>query len=157
MDQRGLRHRRSEDPVREALPRVPVDEESGDRVQEGEQEPEQLRDVPDCGLAEGHRADDGADLEADHRLPHRYPPKALRQRRVREEAEAGRDPIGCDPPLPRRKRRIHTGVRTTIQSTKNAATRFPQWTWRVRFWPRMSNPFTMSASRGPIPGRRIRS
>ena len=44
-----------------------------------------------------------------------------------------------------------------MQSITNAAIRFTQWTCRVRFCPMMSNPFTMSASRAPIPARRIRT
>src|SRR2546428_7540498 len=57
---------------------------------------------------------------------------------------------------PRRNRTDHTGARTTMQSIANATTRFAQWIWRVRFWPMMSNPFTMSASRSRISGERIR-
>ena len=93
VDQVGLGHGRPEDVVGPSLPRIPVDDEPRERIEEREGEPEELRDVPDGRLREGHRTSEGADLEAHDELPDRRADDGLEEGRVEEQEDAPEDAV----------------------------------------------------------------
>src|SRR5207249_11457567 len=57
--------------IREPLARVPGTQETEDRVEEGEQVPEELWRVPRARLPDGHRAPQRADLQAEREFSER--------------------------------------------------------------------------------------
>src|SRR5207247_3322692 len=93
VDQVGLGHGRPEDVVRPSLPRIPVDDEPRERIEEREGEPEEIRDVPDGRLREGHRTSEGADLEAHDELHGRPAEDGLEEGRVEEQEDAPEEAV----------------------------------------------------------------
>src|SRR4030067_1811267 len=76
-DQVGLRDGRPEDLVGPPLAGVALDEEPREGVEEREREPEQLGDVSDGRLRDGHGGAQGADLEAREESPDGTPGDCL--------------------------------------------------------------------------------
>src|SRR3989449_6664232 len=98
VNQMGLRDRRPEDLAGPALPRIPFDDESEERVEERESEPEKLREVPNRRFGQAHRPAKGPDFEADDILPDRGACDRFGKRRVRVQRDAPHDPV--DPRRP---------------------------------------------------------
>src|SRR5713226_6153179 len=93
MDQMGLRHRCPEDLVGPSLPRISVDDEARERIEERECEPEELREVPHRGLGQAHRAAQRSDLEAADELAYRRARDRFGERRIAKQHHASSDPV----------------------------------------------------------------
>src|SRR5205807_4687751 len=93
VNEMGLSDRGAEDVVGPTLPRIAIDHEAGQGVQEREGEPEQFRDVSHHGLRKCHGSADGSHLEADDELSNRGTEDRLEKGGVHEEDDSSEDPV----------------------------------------------------------------
>src|SRR6266581_452072 len=93
VDEMGLGDRGAEDVVGPTLPRIAVDHEAGEGVQEREGEPEQFWDVSHHGLRKRHRTAGRSHLEADNELSNRRAEDGLKKGGVDEEDDSSEDPV----------------------------------------------------------------
>src|SRR5256714_13296852 len=93
VNEMGLSDRGAEDVVGPTPPRIAVDHEAGQGVQEREGEPEQFRDVSHHGLRKGHGSADGSHLEADDELSNRRAEDGFEKGGVHEEDDSPEDPV----------------------------------------------------------------